>query len=140
MTDSVFMKILNTRYYLLRESTCFIIFKSSIFSNIIKEFSSWCIFHNKKKLLWCFNHLKTKVIITLTKNKWLTSYSWITFGCLTIFNILISRFTLSISFWSFNWIFSMILIATFCYVIKCVPNLILPNIPYPSTFFSALII
>lgn len=43
----------------------------------------------------------------------LTSYSWITFGCLTFFRIFISREILSISFFSLILAFSRILIATY---------------------------
>lgn len=74
------------------------------------------------KLEWAF---KLMVIWLLT------SYSWMTLGCLTILRIWISLVTLSTSDWSLILSFSRILIATFSPVIKCVPNLTLPNVPCP---------
>ena len=65
--------------------------------------------------------------ITLSRSQWskknrsesyaeygmpLTSYSWITLGCLTFLRILISRVILSTSFWSWIFSFSRILTAT----------------------------
>ena len=55
-----------------------------------------------------------------------------TFGCLTILRIWISLVTLSTSDWSLILSFSRILMATFSPVIKWVPNLTLPNVPWPS--------
>lgn len=62
----------------------------------------------------------------------LTSYSWMTFGCLTIFKMWISRVTLSTSLWSLILSFSKIFIATFSPVIRWVPSLTLPKVPCPS--------
>lgn len=63
--------------------------------------------------------------------KRLTSYNYITFGCLTILRMWISRVTLSTSDWSLILSFSSILIATFSPVIKWVPKRTLPKVPWP---------
>lgn len=54
-----------------------------------------------------------------------------TLGCRTIFKMWISRVTLSTSLWSFILSFSKILMATFSPVMRWVPNLTLPKVPYP---------
>jgi len=57
-----------------------------------------------------------------------------TLGCLTILRIWISRVTLSTSDWSLILSFYSILIATFSPVIRCVPSLTLPKVPWPKDF------
>lgn len=132
MTYPILVNIINTWNDLLTKSACFIFLKSFSFDNVIEQFSSWSVFHDQEQLSWCFDNLWWFKIIKYAYLWVLTSYSWITLGCLTIFKMCISLVTLSTSLWSLILSFSKIFIATFSYVIKWVPSLTFPNVPYPS--------
>lgn len=47
--------ILNTSYNLLEKTACFYLLHSLDLNNVVKQFSTTCVFHDQIKFLLCFN-------------------------------------------------------------------------------------
>lgn len=57
MDNVQFMQIFNTGDNLMEELACFRFFDSLVLNDVIKEFTTTCILHNKVQLFWGFDNL-----------------------------------------------------------------------------------
>ena len=126
VADATFMYVLDARDNLLKKFASLLFLEPFSLHYVLEQFTSWGVFHNKEKLTASLNDLCQRLV------RWLTSYSWITFGWRTFLSMLISRVTRSTSDLSLILSFSKIFMATCSLVIVWVPILTLPKVPCPS--------
>jgi len=133
MADAAAVDVLNSANYLLKELNRLHLLELLALNDVIEELASAGVLHNKEQLPRSFDYLiRLNKEVSYRIVGQLTSYSWITFGCLTFLRMLISRVTLSTSPLSLMRSFSRILMATFSPEIVCVPILTFPKVPEPS--------
>ena len=128
MANSALVNVFNSSNNLGQKLASLLLLESLSLYDVFEELASWSVFHDQEQLSRRLDNL-TRMS---TEIQTLTSYSWITFGCLTFFKILISRVTRSTSDLSLILSFSRILIATYSFVIVWVPMRTFPNVPWPS--------